>query len=99
MGRLRVILGDDHTLMRHGLRKILEDRQDWEVVAEAGDGRAAVLVGLSAAPPDDQLTASVSALVSTQVVRPAPAPETTSMSPVRWARPPPDCTWRAKAST
>ena len=28
--------------MRHGLRKILEDRHDWEVVAEAGDGREAV---------------------------------------------------------
>jgi two-component system, NarL family, response regulator NreC len=28
--------------MRHGLRKILEDRRDWEVVAEAGDGREAV---------------------------------------------------------
>ena len=28
--------------MRHGLRKILEDRREWEVVAEAGDGRDAV---------------------------------------------------------
>ncbi|HVZ23934.1 MAG TPA: response regulator transcription factor [Vicinamibacterales bacterium] len=50
MGRLRVILGDDHTLMRHGLRKILEDRQDWEVVAEAGDGRAAVQQTLDLEP-------------------------------------------------
>lgn len=28
--------------MRHGLRKILEERRDWEVVAEAGNGRDAV---------------------------------------------------------
>jgi two-component system response regulator NreC len=28
--------------VRHGLRKILEARRDWEVVAEAGDGREAV---------------------------------------------------------
>ena len=28
--------------MRQGLRKILEERHDWEVVAEAGDGREAV---------------------------------------------------------
>jgi two-component system, NarL family, response regulator NreC len=28
--------------VRHGLRKILEDRREWEVVAEAGDGRDAV---------------------------------------------------------
>ena len=42
MPRLRIVLGDDHTLLRQGLRKILEERADWEVVAEAGDGREAV---------------------------------------------------------
>jgi len=36
------VLGDDHTIVRHGLRKILEERRDWEVVAEAGNGRDAV---------------------------------------------------------
>jgi two-component system, NarL family, response regulator NreC len=39
---MRIILGDDHTIVRQGLRKILEERHDWEVVAEAGDGRDAV---------------------------------------------------------
>jgi DNA-binding NarL/FixJ family response regulator len=39
---LRLLLGDDHTLVRHGLRKILEERPEWEVVAEVGDGREAV---------------------------------------------------------
>jgi DNA-binding NarL/FixJ family response regulator len=42
MARLRLLLADDHTLMRHGLRKILEERPEWEVIAEAGDGRTAV---------------------------------------------------------
>jgi two-component system response regulator NreC len=42
VGNLRLVLGDDHTLMRQGLRKILEERRDWEIVAEAGDGREAV---------------------------------------------------------
>jgi two-component system response regulator NreC len=42
MARLRILLGDDHTLLRQGLKKILEERPDWEVVAEAGDGREAV---------------------------------------------------------
>jgi two-component system response regulator NreC len=37
-----LLLGDDHTLMRQGLRKILEERPEWEVVAEVGDGREAV---------------------------------------------------------
>lgn len=40
--KLRLFLGDDHTLVRHGLRKILEERPDWEVVGEADDGRSAV---------------------------------------------------------
>jgi DNA-binding NarL/FixJ family response regulator len=42
MSRLRILLADDHTVVRQGLRKVLEDRPDWEVVAEAGDGREAV---------------------------------------------------------
>jgi DNA-binding NarL/FixJ family response regulator len=42
MAKLRLFLGDDHTLVRQGLRKILEERQDWEVVGEADDGRSAV---------------------------------------------------------
>ena len=42
MGTLRILLADDHTVVRQGLRKVLEERQDWQVVAEAGDGREAV---------------------------------------------------------
>jgi len=40
--RLRLLLGDDHTLVRHGLRKILEEQPEWTVVSEVGDGREAV---------------------------------------------------------
>jgi len=39
---LRLLLADDHTLVRHGFRKILEERPNWEVVAEVGDGREAI---------------------------------------------------------
>lgn len=42
MPKLRILLADDHTVVRQGLRKVLEERPDWEVVAEAGDGREAV---------------------------------------------------------
>lgn len=42
MAELRLVLGDDHTLFRHGLRKILEDNPEWTVVAEVGDGREAL---------------------------------------------------------
>ena len=39
---LRILLADDHTLVRQGLRKVLEERPEWQVIAEAGDGREAV---------------------------------------------------------
>jgi two-component system response regulator NreC len=42
MSRVRILLADDHTIVRHGLKKMLEERPEWEVVAEAGDGREAV---------------------------------------------------------
>ena len=42
MGSVRILLADDHTLVRNGLRKILETHPDWEVVGEAGNGRDAV---------------------------------------------------------
>ncbi len=37
-----IVLADDHRLMRQGLRAMLNDRADFEVVGEVGDGRAAV---------------------------------------------------------
>jgi len=50
MAKLRILLGDDHTLLRNGLRKILQERAEWEVVAEAGDGREAVRLALDIEP-------------------------------------------------
>ena len=50
MSELRVLLGDDHAVLRQGLRKILEDRRDWRVVAEAGNGRDAVREALELKP-------------------------------------------------
>jgi DNA-binding NarL/FixJ family response regulator len=44
--RIRVVLAEDHHLMRQGLRNVLEEVPDFEVVGEAGDGRQAMeLVG------------------------------------------------------
>lgn len=50
MAKLRILLGDDHKLLRDGLRKILQERAEWEVVAEAGEGREAVRLALEVKP-------------------------------------------------
>jgi RNA polymerase sigma factor (sigma-70 family) len=42
MDTLRIVLADDHTLVRQGLRKLLEAHAGWEVVGEASDGHEAV---------------------------------------------------------
>jgi len=39
---IRVLLADDHKIVREGLRTFLDMNPDMEVVAEAGEGRAAV---------------------------------------------------------
>ena len=50
MPKVRILLGDDHTLVRQGFRKILEQQPDWEIVAEASDGRMAVKYALELRP-------------------------------------------------
>ena len=42
MKLIRILLADDHTVMRRGLRLLLESQPGFSVVAEAGDGRQAV---------------------------------------------------------
>ena len=39
---IRIVLADDHVLMRHGLRLLLERQPDFQVVGEAADGRETV---------------------------------------------------------
>jgi two-component system response regulator NreC len=42
MNKIRILLADDHTVMRAGLRLLLERQPDMVVVAEAEDGRQTV---------------------------------------------------------
>ena len=42
LGKLRIVLADDHTLVRAGLVTLMARMQDVEVVGEAADGRAAL---------------------------------------------------------
>ena len=45
--KARVLLADDHALVRRGLRLVLDAEPDLEVVAEAGDGAEAIERGLA----------------------------------------------------
>ncbi len=38
----RILIAADHEMIRHGLRELLEQRERWEVCAEASNGREAV---------------------------------------------------------
>jgi two-component system, NarL family, response regulator NreC len=50
MDTLHIVLADDHTLFRQGLRRVLEEQAGWHVVAEAGDGAEAVRLVLKHEP-------------------------------------------------
>lgn len=47
---IRVVLADDHSVVRGGVRQILDDEPDIVVVGEAADGQAAVDVALALRP-------------------------------------------------
>jgi len=48
---IRIILAEDHAVMRRGLRLVLEEQKDFQVVGEASDGREAVTL-VEALKPD-----------------------------------------------
>ena len=47
---IKVLLADDHGIVRAGLRRIVEDSADMEVVAEAADGKEAIRQARKQAP-------------------------------------------------
>jgi DNA-binding NarL/FixJ family response regulator len=47
---IRILLADDHKIVRDGLRALIEKQPDMEVVAEAADGRAAVHMAKELSP-------------------------------------------------
>jgi DNA-binding NarL/FixJ family response regulator len=52
--KTRILLADDHALVRRGLRLVLDSEPDLQVVAEAGDGLEAVKLAL-----DDQVDLAI----------------------------------------
>lgn len=47
---VRIILADDHKIVRDGLRTLIEKEKDMEVIAEAEDGRTAVKLAKKLSP-------------------------------------------------
>ena len=48
--RVRVLLADDHSIMRDGLRMMLEESGEFEVVGQARDGQEAVKAAAELSP-------------------------------------------------
>ena len=42
MNKLRILVADDHEIVRHGLVSLIKSHQGWEICAEADNGRQAV---------------------------------------------------------
>ncbi|MEI6499763.1 MAG: response regulator transcription factor [Armatimonadota bacterium] len=47
---IRILLAEDHRMIREGLRSLLEAQEDLEVIGEASNGREAVRLALAANP-------------------------------------------------
>jgi NarL family two-component system response regulator LiaR len=50
MKKIKVLIADDHAVVREGTRRILEQEEDMDVVAEASDGEEAVKIATSFKP-------------------------------------------------
>jgi DNA-binding NarL/FixJ family response regulator len=50
MKKIRILLADDHTIVRDGIRALIEDEKDMAVIGEADDGHSAVRLTLDLKP-------------------------------------------------
>jgi DNA-binding NarL/FixJ family response regulator len=67
--RIRVLLVEDHTIVRQGLRALLESAGDLEVVGEAGRGDEAVQMAASLQPDVVLMDLSLPGLHGTEALR------------------------------
>ena len=42
---IKILIADDHTLVRKGIRRMLEEQADFKIVGEAADGKDTVAKG------------------------------------------------------
>ncbi len=69
MKKLRILLADDHALVRRGARGLLQNRHGWRVVGEAADGREAVEKVMKLKPDVAIVDISMPVLDGLQVTR------------------------------
>ena len=91
MKKLRILLADDHALVRRGARGLLQNRHGWRVVGEAADGREAVEKVMKLKPDVAIVDISMPVLdglqVTRQIRKAAPntkLPFSRCMSQTRW---------------
>lgn len=69
MQKLRIILAEDHIVVREGLKMLLNAQPDMEVVGEADDGKAAVQMALEHQPDVLVMDISMPELSGAQATR------------------------------
>lgn len=67
--KLALLLADDHVLVREGLKRLIDDQPDMEVIAEAADGHFAVRLAEERRPDVAVVDVSMPGLDGTQVTR------------------------------
>ncbi|MFO7586452.1 MAG: response regulator transcription factor, partial [Gemmatimonadota bacterium] len=67
--RVRIVVADDHALVREGIRRVLEEDPGFEVVAEAADGEETLALVAATAPDVVVLDISMPRLSGLDVTR------------------------------
>lgn len=65
----RILIADDHEAVRSGLRAVLEQHVDWEVVAEANDGNKALAAAIESRPDVAIIDFSMPRMTGVEVAR------------------------------
>ena len=68
MDKIRILIADDHAVVREGTRQILEQEEDLDVVAEAADGEEAIRLAGSS-KPDIAIIDDFSALLTPTILK------------------------------
>ena len=69
MKKLRILIADDHEVVREGLRRMVETEPDWEVCGAAADGREAVALATELNPDVVIVDMTMPELDGVQVIR------------------------------